>query len=410
MFFQIPLTLIKASLIYFMADGPTAQNPFYSANHHGEQFPPKPLNVALLGAGIFATASHAPVLQKLRANMNCVAVWSRTYENAATLAEKLGATPCTDVSQILNSPNVDAVIMAMPIDVQPQYVLQALNAGKHVLSEQPVAVNMEQARAVIETYEEQFAPRRLVWNVAGKFRYDPAVRTASQALVEIGKPCLVSLKIRAPFLKSTPFSEAMWRNNPSWYGGMLVEAFVHASAMLRGLFGNAVSVSAHTSSRTKHIPSVDTMTAQVTWPDDVQGTMSVTYASTEHHFELEAIGTEGRMVLRRKPDGPGYTLDVKTSNSNYKHDIPFGELETEMMAFLEMVQFNNHENTVCSTTPLEAMADLQLVDACLESGKQNGMPVFLDPKAGTRFSTNKQRPSCSNVATLMELKPDELLV
>jgi predicted dehydrogenase len=398
MFSTIPLALIKTTLIYFMADGPSPYNP-----HNQEQT--KPLNVALLGAGIFATASHAPVLQQLNQNLNCVAVWSRTYENAANLAEKLGATPCTDVSQIFNSPNIDAVIMAMPIDVQPEYVLQALQAGKHVLSEKPVAVNMQQAKKLIETYEEHFAPRNLVWNVAGQFRYDPAVRMASQALAEIGKPFLVSLKVRAPFLKSSPFSEAMWRNNPSWYGGMIVEAFVHASAMLRGLFGTPISVSAQTSSRTKHIPSIDTMTAQVTWPEDVQGTISLTYASTQHQFELEVIGSEGRMVLQRKTDGPGYTLDVETSNSKYKHDIPFGGLETEMMAFLESVQ---HNSDARRNTPSEALADLQLVEACLDSGKQNGVRVILDPKATSLATANKRSPR--DVAKLLELEPDKLLI
>lgn len=390
-----------------MADGPSPYNPFYSA--HNEAAPQKPLNVALLGAGIFATASHAPVLQKLHQNLNCVAVWSRTYENAANLADKLGATPCTDMTQILNSPNIDAVIMAMPIDVQPEYVLKALQAGKHVLSEKPIAVNIQQAKTLIETYEQHFAPRNLVWNVAGQFRYDPAIRTASQALLDIGKPHLVSLKVRAPFLKSSPFSEAMWRNNPSWYGGMLVEAFVHASAMLRQLFGTPISVSAHTSSQTKHIPSIDTMTAQVTWPDDVQGTISLTYASTEHQFELEAVGSEGRMVLKRKAEGPGYTLDVHTSNAKYKHDIPFGGLETEMMAFLEKVRYNNSGCT--NITPLEAMADLKLVEACLDSGKQNGIRVVLDHKATsiittTTTATNNKGYAASN---LVDLQPDKML-
>jgi predicted dehydrogenase len=404
MFFTIPLALIKTTVIYLMADGTSPKNPFNSPHNHQQTQRTKPLNVALLGAGIFATASHAPVLQQLNQNINCVAVWSRTYENAANLAEKLGATPCTDVSQIFNSPNIDAVIMAMPIDVQPEYVLQALQAGKHVLSEKPIAVNLQQAKKLIETYEEHFAPRNLVWNVAGQFRYDPAVRTASQALTDIGKPFLVSMKVRAPFLKSSPFSEAMWRNNPSWYGGMIVEAFIHASAMLRGLFGTPVSVSAQTSSRTKHIPSIDTMTAQVTWPEDVQGTISLTYASTQHQFELEVIGSEGRMVLQRKTDGPGYALHVETSNSKYKHDIPFGGMETEMMAFLESVQYNSDARR---NTPSEALADLQLVEACLDSGKQNGVRVVLDPKATSLATENKRSPR--GAAKLLRLEPDKLL-
>jgi hypothetical protein len=111
------------------------------------------------------------------------------------------------------------------------------------------------------------------------------------------------------------------------------------------------------------------------------------------------------MVLQRKTDGPGYTLDVETSNSKYKHDIPFGGLETEMMAFLESVQ---HNSDARRNTPSEALADLQLVEACLDSGKQNGVRVILDPKATSLATANKRPPR--DAAKLLELEPDKLLI
>lgn len=386
------IAVVKATLFFYVSGRSTRPNPYsdyphsdtYSANgryrrQESSRGPTERLNVALLGAGIFATASHAPMLQKLNKEINCVAVWSRTYENAANLATKLGATPCTDVEQIFKSPNVDAVITAMPIDVQPEYVLKAMTFGKHVYSEKPLAATMHQAKKLIETYETHFASRNIAWHVAGHSRYDPALRTTKEALVDIGTPFLVDMKVRAPFLKSSPHSEAMWRNSPDWYGGMIVEAFVHGSAMLRGLFGNPISVSAQTSSRAKHIPSIDTMTAQVRWSEELHGTISLTYASTAHCFEIEVIGSEGRMALVRKNGGPGYTLEVDTSAKKYKHDIPFGGAETDMMSFLELVKYSNNPSN--RNTPLEALADMQMVEACLDSGKQNGVQVFLDPQA-----------------------------
>ncbi|CAJ1965549.1 unnamed protein product [Cylindrotheca closterium] len=381
------IAAVKATMLLYAAGRSGRPNPYndpYSSDGYQrptESAPPaERLNVALLGAGIFATASHAPMLQKLNKNINCVAVWSRTYGNAASLATKLGATPCTDVQQIFNSPNIDAVITAMPIDVQPEYVLKAMHAGKHVYSEKPLATTLQQAKKLIETYEAHFASRNIAWHVAGQSRYDPAVRTAKQALADIGTPFLVNMKVRAPFLKSSPHSDAMWRNSPEWYGGMIVEAFVHGSSMLRGLFGNPISVSAQTSSRTKHIPSIDTMTAQVRWPEELHGSVSLTYASTAHCFEIEVVGSEGRMALMRKEGGPGYSLEVEISGSkSYKHDIPFGGAETEMMSFVERIRYANDPNNN-RNTPVEALADMQMVEACLDSGKQNGVQVFLDPQ------------------------------
>lgn len=406
------IAAIKATVVLYAAGRSGRPNP-YSDPYSSEQPyqrnngppPTERLNVALIGAGIFATASHAPVLQKLSKNINCVAVWSRSYENAANLAQKLGASPCTDVQQIFNSPNVDAVITSIPIDVQPEYILKAMHAGKHVYSEKPIAANMQQATALIETYETHFAERNIVWHVAGQSRYDPAVRTTNQALSDIGTPFLVDMKVRAPFLKSSLFSEAMWRNSPGWYGGMIVEAFVHGSAILRGLFGDPISVSAQTASITKHIPSIDTMTAQVRWSEELHGTISLTYASTAHRFEIEVIGSEGRMVLVRKEGGPGYSLEVETSSSKYKHDIPFGGAEAEMTSFLERALYVDDSRN--RDTPLDALADMQMVEACLDSGRQNGVQVFLDPKATQlavrdHAATGKARDSAQGGASHSE--------
>jgi predicted dehydrogenase len=368
-------SFFKASLIFFLTNNQEGPSP------SSEQ----PLNIALLGAGIFATASHAPMLEQLSHKFNTVAVWSRTHENAVTLADRLGAIPVTDLDMILASPNVDAVICAMPLDIQPQFVLKALQAGKHVLSEKPVAATLQEATALIEEYEAAYA-QTLVWNVAGQFRYNLAVKTAKQAIQEIGSPFLLNLKIRAPFLKSSSFSEAMWRNDPVWYGGMIVEAFVHASAMLRGIFGTPISVSAITKSVTPHIPCLDTMTAQISYPFDLHGTVSLTYASTEHEFELEIIGSEGRMVLTRKQESSGYILQVETSLGNkYSHDIPFGSFEDQLLDFSNSIHFYAER----FHTPQEALADLELVQACLESGKQHGTKVFLQSSPLVSTSKNK---------------------
>lgn len=379
-------------------------------NHHQYQYQdrsysnasPRPLKVALIGAGLMATGAHAPVLQQLsQANIRCVAVWSRSFDNAASLARKVGngAMPTDSWQEILESPHIDAVILSTPIDVQGDMVLQALQAGKHVLSEKPLAVSMDQAHALVEEYEAAFEDKGLVWNVAGDYRYAQAVRLSHKAMDEIGKPFLVSLKVRAPFLKSSPFSEAMWRNQPKWYGGMIVEAFVHASSMLKRLFGPPLYVSAHTSSQTPHIPSLDTMTAQVTWDQNVQGTVSVTYASTQNEFELEVIGSQGRLVLTRlyetgssgssssggigpnvggNGNGSGcYRLSVENASNRYHQDIPFGGLDSDILAFSDSIQYGRHAPRF--NTPQDALQDLELVDACLESGKLNGARIIMLP-------------------------------
>lgn len=190
-------------------------------------------------------------------------------------------------------------------------------------------------------------------------------------VVTIRKPFLVSLNVRAPFTPDNKYLNTPWRKDPSWYGGLFIDAFVHASAMLRMVFGDATMVSAITSSNADFLPGVDTMVAHVQWGDDsntptIQGSISVTYACTTPKFELDVTGTDGTVLLQRKVNGPGYQLTV---NKGAAEEFGFGGIEAEFLGFAAACR-DRQEHDI--NTPEEAVKDLAFVEACLESGKNKG--------------------------------------
>ena len=160
----------QTSLLLTMAAAPTSFEP-----------PSHPLNVVLLGAGIFASNAHAPVLEKYPETFRCVAVWSRRLESAEKVAARLDAQAFTDLDKVLALPDVDAAVMALPIDVQPSIVLKALAAGKHVLSEKPIAPTVHEAQSLLHFYATHHADN-LVWSVAENFRYEPALLHAAKII------------------------------------------------------------------------------------------------------------------------------------------------------------------------------------------------------------------------------------
>ena len=333
----------------------------------------QPLNVALLGSGIFATTVHAPILKGNPNVFNCLAVWSRRIESATELVSTTlqQSKPYSDLDEVLKIPNLDAVIMALPLDVQPKYVVKCLQANKHVLSEKPIAPTVDEATKLLEMYTKDYS--HLKWSVAENFRYEPAIVRASEIIqnrdgkVTIGKPTLVSLTVRAPFLPDNKYINTAWRKEPSWYGGLFIDAFVHASAMLRSIIGDAKSVSAITSSNADYLPGVDTMSANVSWDNDLHGSLSVTYFCKSMKFELEILGSLGRMIFSRKTDGPGYRLQVFNNNGNdVEEDFGYGGIEGEFLAFAASC---NNDERVDFNTPLEALKDLAFVEACLSSGR-----------------------------------------
>src|ERR1043165_4417386 len=79
---------------------------------------------------------------------------------------------CSDVNELINDPEIDAVIIATPVSSHYELALAALKAGKHVLVEKPLAARSDQARELVD----EAAARKLVLLVDHTFVYTDAVR------------------------------------------------------------------------------------------------------------------------------------------------------------------------------------------------------------------------------------------
>src|SRR6185503_11372718 len=83
-----------------------------------------------------------------------------------------GLKTCTQSSELINDSQIDAVVIATPVSSHFELALAALQAGKHVLVEKPLASRSEQARKLVD----EAAARKLVLLVDHTFVYTPAVR------------------------------------------------------------------------------------------------------------------------------------------------------------------------------------------------------------------------------------------
>lgn len=124
--------------------------------------------------------------------------------------------PSTDLYALLARQDIHAVAIVLPISVQPSVVLQALAAGKHVLSEKPVAKDVASAIQLIKEYEATYAPRGLVWRVAENFEAEPVYRKAGELLAEgkIGDLAFFNLSTVNPLDESSKWYKTPWRTIP----------------------------------------------------------------------------------------------------------------------------------------------------------------------------------------------------
>ena len=106
-----------------------------------------PIRVALAGAGAFGI-KHLDALARID-DVEVVSVISRTLDQARAVADTYGAAQATtELSDALSSPDVDAVILCTPTQLHAEQTISALEAGKHVQVEIPLADSWADAQAV----------------------------------------------------------------------------------------------------------------------------------------------------------------------------------------------------------------------------------------------------------------------
>ena len=88
------------------------------------------------------------------------------------------------LDDLLSRADIEAVIACLPIMVQPDAIKKSLAAGKHVLSEKPVAADMNVAKDLIQ-YHQQTAPNA-IWMVAENFRFLDILSAGHSKMKEIG--------------------------------------------------------------------------------------------------------------------------------------------------------------------------------------------------------------------------------
>ena len=174
------------------------------------------LNVAVIGLGMWGE-KHAHVFSTLP-NTNLVAVCDLDKDKAEAVAKSYGAVrPLTDHQKLLEIKGIDAVSIATPDFTHTPLIVDALIAGKHVLTEKPLATNMEEA----EIIQKAAAANDLKLMVDFHNRVNPAIASAQEEVAKgtIGK--LIHANGRLSNTTLVPLEMLSWADKSSalWFLG-----------------------------------------------------------------------------------------------------------------------------------------------------------------------------------------------
>lgn len=107
------------------------------------------LNIGIIGAGTVVRVRHLPET-KMNPNAQVGAICDIVESRALEMASQYQCEAYTDYHELIQNPNLDAVIVAATNTTHAEMSIAALQAGKHVLCEKPMATSLEDAQKMID--------------------------------------------------------------------------------------------------------------------------------------------------------------------------------------------------------------------------------------------------------------------
>ena len=145
------------------------------------------VKVGIIGVGVMG-AGHARFIKEHVPGAEVVGLFDIDATKMAALANELGTVKVQthDVAELMNHPEVEAIIIASPDPMHVEHLRLAIASKKQTLCEKPIATNIEDARTIAEeirAYEASIGKRMISFGFMRRF--DPAYREVKR-LIETG--------------------------------------------------------------------------------------------------------------------------------------------------------------------------------------------------------------------------------
>jgi myo-inositol 2-dehydrogenase/D-chiro-inositol 1-dehydrogenase len=250
------------------------------------------VGVALLGCGRIARGRHLPILAASSAWRVIAVVDPDPAARQTAGGQVPGCRVEPDAQSVLADADVQAVVIASPNTHHARQARLALDAGKHVYLEKPIALDVADARGLVDAWRDT----KLVGRVGFNYRFHPMHQAARDAIAAGRIGPLVA--IRSQF--STPATEQPgWKQRRETGGGALLDLASHHVDLARFLTGKDITRTRGwvRSRRSEH----DTAGLELTLGEGVLAQITVAMSSVDED-RIEVLGEDGSLVLDRVAD------------------------------------------------------------------------------------------------------------
>jgi polar amino acid transport system substrate-binding protein len=175
------------------------------------------INCGFIGAGNFAQSYLIPEVKSYGASLSGV-VTSRGI-TSRNVADKFGFNFCSsDSSDILDNKEINTVFIATPHSSHAALVIRALESGKNVFVEKPLAINDEQLEAVMNAKKRYGMPLMIGFNR----RFAPVSQRIRQEFENVTDPVVISIRVNAGDIP-----REHWIQDPATGAGRIIGEVCH---------------------------------------------------------------------------------------------------------------------------------------------------------------------------------------
>jgi myo-inositol 2-dehydrogenase / D-chiro-inositol 1-dehydrogenase len=321
------------------------------------------IGVAFLGVGRMGV-THLRNLGAI-SGVRIIAVADLVTERAESGRKMSGAElAVTDSVKAIEHPSVDAVVIVTPTDTHAQLIEQAVNAGKAVWSEKPIALNLAETQRVVQLVRERKVPVQLGF----MRRFDPGYARA-KAKIEAGE--LGKLETFRALSRDTypPSLEFLLGS-----GGLFLDMSVHDLDLARFLVGEVEEVYSWggvlIDQRFAQANDADTAVTLLKFKNGVLGVMETSRRSNwGYDIRTEVAGSVGKLVIEAPQKTP--LLFAKDFASSFDHYENFPDrfevgYRLELEAFFDALR----EGRTPGPGPEDALETLRLALAVTKSWRE----------------------------------------
>jgi predicted dehydrogenase len=242
------------------------------------------IHFGLIGCGRVAPR-HAQSFAQLR-ETRLLAVADVKYTRAEHFAAEYGADAYSNYADLLDRRDVDAVSICVPSGLHARVALDALDAGKHVLVEKPIALSLADADRMIAAAQR----KGLALAVVLQNRYNHPMRRLRRLIDAGGLGPLHLGAVTVRWYRPQSYYEDGWHGTRAMDGGALMNQSIHHIDALQWFMGPAVAVRAYTATLAHRMEAEDAGVAilrfaggalatvegsTLTWPQNLEGSVSL---------------------------------------------------------------------------------------------------------------------------------------